>query len=422
MINQNNKNTSRRKIAHLSTVGTTQIHLRNPRIIAWWSAAFPGMGHLLLSKYLRGFLLFVWEVIINMQANINMAIYYSFIGEFHQAKEVLNKEWMLLYIPIYIFAIWDSYRTTVDMNNVYKLASREDAEIKAFNIGAMEINYLDKRSPANAFVWSALMPGIGQLYIHRIITATFVLIWWIMVIYLANLLPAIHYSLLGQIAEAKEVLDIHWMMNSPSIYGFAVYDAYVNTVENNRLYNWEQSKFLKRQYQFEGFNMPLKDVKYRRDNMYIIATFEHNNYLELAITAVEMKGVLKERILAVPLDKRGESRRLFDTLHYSDGLSLLDLGAALGTIFMLLGSIYGFILRWGPIWWGLIGLFTGFFLGFIIKLVTTKKYEKNRSNLQKTSEVVLMIECQQEELEKIKNTLWENHALGVAQLDFHHTA
>ncbi|SDE31824.1 hypothetical protein SPACI_049420 [Sporomusa acidovorans DSM 3132] len=46
--------TSRRNVAYVSILGITQMHLRNPWIIAWWSAVFPGLGHFLLSKYLRG--------------------------------------------------------------------------------------------------------------------------------------------------------------------------------------------------------------------------------------------------------------------------------------------------------------------------------------------------------------------------------
>ncbi|MDF2545430.1 MAG: rane protein [Anaerosolibacter sp.] len=420
MGNQNQKNSNRRKIAYVSTLGTTQLHLRNPWIIAWWSAAFPGLGHLLLSKYLRGFFLFIWEVFVNIKAHINLGIYYSFIGEFDKAKEVLDKDWILLYAATYIFAIWDSYRTTIDLNNTYKLAAREDAEIASFNMGAMEINYLDKKTPINAFLWSALLPGGGQLYIHRIITAAFAIAWWIVILYFSKLLPAIHFSLLGQFEQAKSVLDVQWILNVPSVYGFTVYDAYVNTVENNKLYDWEQSKFLKQQYQYPKFNMPIKDGTYRSDLMYIVATFAYNNYLELAVTAIQMKGVAKERILAAPLDKRGEERRLFDNIHYSDGLSLIDLAAVLGTIFMLLGSIYGFVLEWGPILWGLIGLGSGCAVGIIIKLMVTKKHNKNRSKTLKESEVVLIIECEENELEMVKKTLWENHALGVSKLDFSH--
>ena len=420
MDQQNQLNPYRRTVAKLSVLGTTQLHLRNPWIIAWWSAAYPGLGHLLLSKYLRGFLLFLWEVIINYFANINLAIFYSFTGEVDKAKAVLNKDWMLLYGASYIFAIWDSYRTAVDMNNQYTLAAREDVEIQSFNISSLEINYLDKRTPINAFVWSALVPGAGQLYIHSIVNAAFLIVWWILVCYLSKLPPAIHYSVLGHFEEAKSVINIQWLLNLPSIYIFGMYDAYTNTVENNKLYDWDQSKFLKKHYQSKEFNMPIKGGTYRSESMYIIATFAQDNYLEMGVTAIQMKGVQKERILAAPLDKRGEGLKLFDTIHHSDGVSLIDLGAVLGAIFMVLGSIYGFVLKWGPIWWALIGAISGFVLGILIKLFTTKKYFKSRYKDPKGAEVVLIIECSENEAEMIRSTLWENHALGVSKLDFEH--
>jgi len=166
---------ARRYLAYISTLGTTQLHLRNPFMIAWWSVAFPGLGHLLLSKYLRGYLLFVWEIYVNLNAHINLAILYSFTGRFQMAKDVLDINWVLLYIPTYLFAIWDAYRTTVDLNHQYILAAREDADVKMFNITSIEINYLDKRTPWNSTIWSAMMPGLGQVLIHRIPAALFIL-------------------------------------------------------------------------------------------------------------------------------------------------------------------------------------------------------------------------------------------------------
>jgi len=100
-------------------MGTTQLHLRNPFVIAWWSLAYPGLGHLLLSKYIRGFLLFTWEVFLNYNAHINLAILYSFTGRFQMAKDVLDTTWVMFYAPTYLFAVWDSYRTTVDLNLQY---------------------------------------------------------------------------------------------------------------------------------------------------------------------------------------------------------------------------------------------------------------------------------------------------------------
>ena len=405
----------RRNVAYVSTLGITQLHLRNPFMIAWWSVAFPGLGHLLLSKYLRGYLLFLWELFVNVNAHINLALLYSFTGRFQMAKDVLDINWVLLYIPTFIFGVWDAYRTTVDLNQQYILAAREDAEVKVFNMNAVEINYLDKRTPWNSAIWSAMMPGLGQVLIHRIPTALFIIIASIGVAQMSKVVPALHYTLLGQFDYAKSIINPQWFINIPSIYCFAIYDAYVNTVSDNSLFDWEQAKFLKNNYQNKNFNMPFKKADGRGDGMYVVSTFDHSNYLELAVRAMQMKGISKENILGVPMDKRGEEAKLFDTIHSSDGLSMLDLPIVLATLFCLVGSIYGFLLTWGPVLWGLIGIAVGFSLGLIIKLITTKKYN-NRQEKPKSTEVVLIIECKETQVEIVKDLLWANHALGVRKL------
>ncbi|WP_416148566.1 hypothetical protein ACM26V_20115 [Salipaludibacillus sp. HK11] len=242
-------NQERRFKAYVSIFGISQFHLQNPYIIAWWSAAFPGFGHILLSKYLRAFALIIWEVLLNNMANINHAIIYSFTGNFDMAKAVLEPKWMLLYLPVYIFTIWDSYRTTVDMNKITILAEREDANFNSFAIGSLEINYLDKRSPLMAVVWSLFTPGLGQLYTHRIISAIITLSFMIIFVYFSNVLLAIHFLFSGNIEQATEVIDPQWFLFIPSQIGFAVYASYVNTVEDNKLYEKEQRKFLKENYQ-----------------------------------------------------------------------------------------------------------------------------------------------------------------------------
>ena len=179
MENYTNENTARRYKAHVSIVGTTQLHLRNPYIVAWWSAAFPGFGHLLLSKYLRGYVLFVWEVLVNINSHVNLAMIYSFQGNIDMAKEVLNTRWLLMYIPIYLFAIWDSYRTTIDMNKVYLLAERENHNFNTFSLGALEINYLDKnRNPILSVIWSLFIPRLGNFISIEIHRRFFLLLGW----------------------------------------------------------------------------------------------------------------------------------------------------------------------------------------------------------------------------------------------------
>ncbi|WP_226682926.1 hypothetical protein [Sutcliffiella horikoshii] len=255
MENYSNDNTARRYRAHVSILGTTQLHLRNPYIMAWWSAAFPGFGHLLLSKYLRGFVLFIWEVLINIKSHVNLAMIYSFQGDIDKAKDILDTQWLLIYIPVYIFAIWDSYRTTVDMNRVFVLAEREEHKFNSFSIGALEINYLDKRNPVMAVLWSLFIPGLGQLYLHRIVTAFFVIVWVIVFFYYSHGLEAISLLFLGEIEKATSVIDPEWLLFFPSLYGFAIFDSYINTVENNKLYDKEQRGFFMKKYQSSSFRV-----------------------------------------------------------------------------------------------------------------------------------------------------------------------
>lgn len=255
MNNYTNDNTARRYKAHVSILGTTQLHLRNPYIIAWWSAAFPGFGHLLLSKYLRGYALFIWEVVVNVKAHVNAAMIHSFQGNIDMAKDVLDTRWLLMYIPVYLFGIWDSYRTTVDMNKVYFLAEREEHRFNTFSLGAFEINYLDKRSPALAFMWSLFIPGLGQLYIHRILTAVFVIVGLVVFYYYSHVQEAIVLLILGKVKEATSVLNPEWLLFIPSHYGFAVYDSYINSVENNKLFEKDLRNHLTENYQSKSFQI-----------------------------------------------------------------------------------------------------------------------------------------------------------------------
>jgi hypothetical protein len=253
--------TPRRSTAFISIFGTSQLHLRNPWITAWWSCAFPGFGHILLSKYIRGLLLILWETVINTHANINLALVHTFTGDFKLAQSEIDIRWMSLYVSVYLFSIYDSYRTTVDLNHLYLLADRENAPFTIFRINALEINYLDKRIPWVAATWSALMPGLGQLYKHRIIAGFYLLFGTILIVYYSHVLEGIHYTLLGDFTSATRVIDKEWFLFLPSIYGFSIFDAYANVVENNKLFDKEQANFLKTEFQNPEFVMPITQLR-----------------------------------------------------------------------------------------------------------------------------------------------------------------
>lgn len=224
-------------------------HMKNPWVTAWWSAAFPGYGYIIMGSYAKGFLLIGWEFLINVTSKLNTAIMYSLTGRFEQAKEVINLDWFLLYIAVYIISIWGTYGLTVDLNKLSILADREDSSIIPVKFSTLEICFLDKRNPWVAVALSTIAPGLGHLYTHRVPTSFFLLVKFIIVAYFSRLMPAIHYTFMGAFEQATAVVDPQWLLFFPSLYGFSIYDSYVNTLEYNRLFGMEQSRFIRDNYQ-----------------------------------------------------------------------------------------------------------------------------------------------------------------------------
>ncbi|UOF90516.1 hypothetical protein LSG31_22105 [Fodinisporobacter ferrooxydans] len=205
----------------------------------------------------KGLVLIIWELVVNTNAKINLGIMYTLIGEFDKAKQVINTRWLLLYVPLYVYAMWDSYRGSVNMNKLYILADREDAPIKPVAMKTLDINFIDKRSPWFSTALSLLSPGLGHLYVHKVITGLFFIAWTILVIYLSHTLQAVHDTFTGDFSQAKSIVDMQWLMYLPSIYGFVLHDAYISAVEYNKLLEKVQSRFLRDHYQRSDFKMPL---------------------------------------------------------------------------------------------------------------------------------------------------------------------
>lgn len=246
----------RRSRAYLSELGTTQLSLKNPWVVAFWSFAFPGCGYLMQNRLVKGLILICWELIVNTHAKVNLSIMYSLQGRFDMAKQVVDTRWFLLYAALYVYAIWDGYRGTVDMNKQYILADREDTPLKPVKLKTLDTNFLDKRSPWISAVLSFLSPGLGHLYFHKVITGLFFIAWTILVMYLSRMFPAVFDTFTGSFGKAKSV-DMQWLMYLPSIYGFVIYDAYQTAVEYNKLFEKAQSRFIKDTCQHPGFKMPM---------------------------------------------------------------------------------------------------------------------------------------------------------------------
>jgi hypothetical protein len=149
--------------------------------------------------------------------------------------------------------------------------------------------------------------------------------------------------------------------------------------------------------------------------MYVVSVFEHSLKLELALTELERSSVPTSDILAIPLEKPSESSIAVDPYN-TDGFNLFPI-ACISTVTMLLGTIYGFVLYWGPVLWGLIGLVVGIGLGFVVDFFLKKK-RKIRKHRTHRLDVVLLVNCNGDEArrDRVAHILEHHHAIGVTKL------
>jgi hypothetical protein len=84
-----------------------------------WSIAFPGFSQLLMRDYIKGILFISLEIIINANSKFNSTIMYSFLGEINKAEAVVNYQWLMFYPCVYMFAMWDAYRSAMPPEEKY---------------------------------------------------------------------------------------------------------------------------------------------------------------------------------------------------------------------------------------------------------------------------------------------------------------
>lgn len=245
----------RRYNSYTDAFNTTQIQLRNPWVVAWWSAAFPGFGHLSLGMNLKGVLLVVWEIVINNNAGINRAMVDSFCGKFEAAKDAMDTRWLLLYIPVYIYCIWDSYRKTIELNKLCLLAGSEEAPITIFKMNGLTMNSISKRSPRLALAWSLLFPGLGHLFLHRLPIGSLIVGCCFTIAYFAHLADAGLFTIVGSIEQANALLEPGWYSYYPSMFCFAAYDSYRIAVGQNHLFEQELFHYLRQNAQPRDFKL-----------------------------------------------------------------------------------------------------------------------------------------------------------------------
>jgi TM2 domain-containing membrane protein YozV len=214
-------------------------------MIAWWSAALPGFGHIALSKIVNGILLIIWEFYTNISSHLNEAIIYTLTGQFELAQHVLNLRVFLLYIPVYVFIIMDTRRCAKEINQLTILSVRSGAHIAPpIKFSAPEFNYLANRNPYRAALWSVLCPGLGHFYLNRLLMGFLGLAIFIITVYFSKVLLSIPLFVGGNFTAATQIINKEWFLFFPSIYGFFTYDSYMNALEYTKIFQDEQAFYL----------------------------------------------------------------------------------------------------------------------------------------------------------------------------------
>jgi len=148
--------------------------------------------------------------------------------------------------------------------------------------------------------------------------------------------------------------------------------------------------------------------------MQVFSLFENSVAIELAISKLELEGLRKEQIFIVPIDESKEGLKVFDSIHDSDGISMIDKGMAFATAFGVIGTSIGFRLEWGPIIWGLIGAGLGFLLGFLLDIAILKFFKNSKREERKVLPLnILIVDCEQAEVKMVEKILMENKAIGI---------
>ncbi|UJL46154.1 hypothetical protein KFZ58_17625 [Virgibacillus sp. NKC19-16] len=146
--------------------------------------------------------------------------------------------------------------------------------------------------------------------------------------------------------------------------------------------------------------------------MYVVASFKLNKNLERVIAELEYLDISRKNILALPLAKTVEQET--QTSYHQRSFEIMPI---LGTIIMLFGTIYGFVLQWGPILWGLIGLGIGVLIGGVIDLLRIKRTRKKGIHKQNDTltEVFLLVHCSnKDQAHQVKGVIWKWSPAGVA--------
>jgi hypothetical protein len=94
-----------------------QREYKSPYAAAVWSMVLPGFGQFYNKDYIIGFVLLGVEFLLNLNSNLNLALVYSFTGDFARAHSVIDYRWGMFYPSLYAFSIWQAFNAAKAHND-----------------------------------------------------------------------------------------------------------------------------------------------------------------------------------------------------------------------------------------------------------------------------------------------------------------
>jgi hypothetical protein len=107
------------------------------------------------------------------------------------------------------------------------------------------------------------------------------------------------------IKEATSVLKPEWFLFIPSHYGFAIYDSYINKVENNKLFEKDLRNHLIENYQSRSFQI-LKDKKWSDKYAAIFNIWNYWIFRNGDFNVRKESDSKRKYFLAVPLEMKSK--------------------------------------------------------------------------------------------------------------------
>lgn len=106
--------------AKIGSLSINTMVMRVPWVSAAWSLLLPGLGQLYNVQAIKAFFLLLSGGGFLILSNALAAFHYTALGDFQQAKAVIDWQWFLNIPSFYIFAIWESHTDTVELNKLFK--------------------------------------------------------------------------------------------------------------------------------------------------------------------------------------------------------------------------------------------------------------------------------------------------------------